>query len=1165
MRPVRLDLDGFASYRQATSVDFTGADYFALIGPTGSGKSTIIDAITFALYGTVPRWMDQRMVTPALAPTATRGVVRLVFDADGRRYVVAREVRRSGGRNPKVSVVNARLERLLDPDEFDGDSETLASEGQVRDEVERLLGLRYDHFTTCVALPQNQFMQFLHAKPSERQDILSTLLGHQLYEDLRARAGARSRDLKAQAEALDGLLGNFADATAEHVAALAAAAERTEALRDWLTGTGLGELQHATDMVTDARQKATELGTEQTALAAATVPAGAVDLDTALTGAAVDLDTAARVLAAAETAEKAATDALSALRPRHELERLRDAWTQRVRIDTDLPDLLAELAAADQEHTAATRAREDAEQLSEHLRQAADTADRAATDAAEAVAQAEATLATLAGLTAPTDFADLAATFTDLDLRRRAAAAETAAAETACTDARDTLTAAASESVLATADRAAHTLRDSLTTDLAEWDTRADEADALSVAVRALTDAEQALTRAQEALDQARRDDQAGELRAHLVAGGPCPVCEQTVAVVPSGDGRSHVTAAADAVKRATTARDSADRHHRQLERATGDTRAAHAHAMQTADRARGELHAALAALPPAIGPSKGAPIPGKSRRKAMSSPPDTHPFAALTVPLSAESDRDTVVAARTAADTALTVLATAAADRGRLVAAVEDAEHRRRSAGEARAVLDDDTAAAEERRQRAGAALTAARDTVTHLAPPSVDLTDPAAGWDTLNAWAAAAHTARDAALPGLREVNERNALRATQADEAWRAVTSKLAELRGAESKKQAASVTLTERCDQMLRQRDDLDRLLSDEPAADKVDLLLIKLTGLEQAVQQQRADRHSARDRLISAQQRHVELREQVERAWDVLRAARDPLTRYGAPNLTTDGGLAAACAVFTAWVATQRTRVDKAITKAGKDRDLAERGYHAVTAGLATQLAEHGLTPPDTTLPPAQLATALTTVVTKAAAETRSAADQAAARVSERATLEAQRAIAIEQAQVAATLANLLRSDAFQAWLLDSALQSLVADASDILLEMSSGQFELRAAGRDLEVVDHNDADATRPVRTLSGGETFQASLALALALSRQVSSLAAAGAAKLESIFLDEGFGTLDDSSLDVVATTLETLASSGERVVGVITHVQALADRVPVRFQVTRTGASSSIERVTT
>ena len=91
--------------------------------------------------------------------------------------------------------------------------------------------------------------------------------------------------------------------------------------------------------------------------------------------------------------------------------------------------------------------------------------------------------------------------------------------------------------------------------------------------------------------------------------------------------------------------------------------------------------------------------------------------------------------------------------------------------------------------------------------------------------------------------------------------------------------------------------------------------------------------------------------------------------------------------------------------------------------------------------------------------------------------------------------------------------------------------------------------------------TFQASLALALALSTQLSSMAAAGAARLDSIFLDEGFGTLDESTLEIVAATLESLAQ-GDRMVGVVTHVAALAERVPVRFVVNRDSRTSSISR---
>jgi exonuclease SbcC len=112
------------------------------------------------------------------------------------------------------------------------------------------------------------------------------------------------------------------------------------------------------------------------------------------------------------------------------------------------------------------------------------------------------------------------------------------------------------------------------------------------------------------------------------------------------------------------------------------------------------------------------------------------------------------------------------------------------------------------------------------------------------------------------------------------------------------------------------------------------------------------------------------------------------------------------------------------------------------------------------------------------------------------------------------------------------------------------------------VVDHADADTRRPVKTLSGGETFQASLSLALALSEQLSGLAAASAARLDSIFLDEGFGTLDEANLELVAGTLENLASLGDRMVGVITHVPALAERVPVRYVVSRDQRTASVVR---
>src|SRR5262249_48126753 len=166
---------------------------------------------------------------------------------------------------------------------------------------------------------------------------------------------------------------------------------------------------------------------------------------------------------------------------------------------------------------------------------------------------------------------------------------------------------------------------------------------------------------------------------------------------------------------------------------------------------------------------------------------------------------------------------------------------------------------------------------------------------------------------------------------------------------------------------------------------------------------------------------------------------------------------------------------------------------------------------------------------------------------------------------AKALARLLQSNRFEQWIVNEALGFLVEGASATLEELSNGQYALSVDDdNEFEVIDHRNADERRPVKTLSGGETFQASLALALALADHVGALAAGGTAKLDAIFLDEGFGALDTDSLDTVAATLETLGHDG-RMVGIVTHVRELAERVPVRYEVVKGPRTSTITRVDT
>jgi DNA repair protein SbcC/Rad50 len=157
------------------------------------------------------------------------------------------------------------------------------------------------------------------------------------------------------------------------------------------------------------------------------------------------------------------------------------------------------------------------------------------------------------------------------------------------------------------------------------------------------------------------------------------------------------------------------------------------------------------------------------------------------------------------------------------------------------------------------------------------------------------------------------------------------------------------------------------------------------------------------------------------------------------------------------------------------------------------------------------------------------------------------------------LARELRTDHFIAFVLEESMYQLAAQASDQLLLISDGRYSLVADEGSFEVIDHHNADERRSVATLSGGETFLASLSLALALAAGLRELAGTAAGRLEAIFIDEGFGALDPETLDVVVDALERLRE-GDRMVGVITHVPTLAERIPAGLSVEKDGSSSRI-----
>ncbi|HVL82938.1 MAG TPA: AAA family ATPase [Pseudonocardia sp.] len=1143
-------MHGFAAFREPTTVDFTDADYFALVGPTGSGKSTVIDAMTFALYGSVPRWDDQKVVRLALAPTVARGTVRLVFDVDGARYVVARELRRApkGG----VTVREARLERVLTDDGTDPATEVLAAGAAVTPGVEALLGLPFDQFCMCVVLPQGDFAEFLHAKPRDRQQILTRLLGLGAYETIARAANRESSAAAERAEVLGGRLAGYTDATGAAVDAAAARVGALEALSARVAAL-LPRLAAAATEAGTADDAVLRLADERGRLAAVTVPAGVAALATRH-AAAQDLVAAARArVVEAEAADTAARRRRAAAPGRAPLERARRDHAALAAARAARPGAEATHTKAIRADTAATGAAAAAAAAVDSARVDRDRADTALGAARETVQRLVHERRLLVSLQVPAGLDALAA-------RIRVAEADLALARTQ-------LDRAEADELRARADVAAAPERAPLERARADLAALVEVLAAIPTAEHALATATRERTAAEAAVDEAgthlahtrdRRDrevraDLAAALRPSLGTGQECPVCAQVVAVVPEPLPAADLTGADLAVAEAERALDLA---RRRAGEAAGSVRAAadeHDRLTREAERLRAVLAAVLVEL---------AGVATVDRV-----------VAALVGPDGTDLDA-TLDALAELLGTALTGLAELAGRVGQADTALRAARRRR------------DAAAAAVEQARAGVAAAAAelrraRDPLVPLGAPPAEA-DPLAAWSALEAWATAEAGARAVSLAAAEDAVGGAEAAAARAGAAFDEAVA----IAGARRAAETAAARTEQRARGELEALDlriaELDAALADAPTDAEAAAQLAELDALEAAEQAAGEALVAARAERGAAEDELEVLADELAAGRDALRAARDPVVPLGAPAPSTDD-LPTAWSELAGWASAAAAQHDALLVSARAEAEAAHGRHGSLLRELADDLAAHGVAAAPARLrderptrgAPAgdsavrcaggadpALADTAAAAVADALATARAEHRRLAERLAEADRLRADRDEAETASRVARMLGNLLRSDNFPRWLVASALDVLVADASANLAELSGGQFSLTHADGEFVVVDHADADAHRPVRTLSGGETFQASLALALALSAQLTSLAADGAARLDSIFLDEGFGTLDEANLDVVAGTLENLATRGDRMVGVITHVPALAERVPVRFGVSRDRRTASVVR---
>ena len=195
MRPLTLDITGFGTYCQPTHIDFSkfgSSGLYLITGDTGSGKTTIFDAITYALYGVVNGSDRQvNMLRSTFADLDTPTVVELCFEYNGKTYNVKRNPRyeRRAKKGEGTTVENADATLTMP------DGSVITQESKVTAAVTELLRIDRDQFSQIVMIAQGEFRKLLMSDTASRQDIFRKLFKTEYYKTLQERLSDEERKL----------------------------------------------------------------------------------------------------------------------------------------------------------------------------------------------------------------------------------------------------------------------------------------------------------------------------------------------------------------------------------------------------------------------------------------------------------------------------------------------------------------------------------------------------------------------------------------------------------------------------------------------------------------------------------------------------------------------------------------------------------------------------------------------------------------------------------------------------------------------------------------------------------------------------------------------------------------------------------------------------------
>lgn len=201
MRPLELTLEGFTSFRNRVQIDFSQLELFAITGKTGAGKSSLLDAMTLALYGKVARFDGKTSGKDLLSQGSVKLQVALRFLVDQTEY----QVSRSWLFRTKTAQSTFKLDKRVD-DGWEAFGEQ--KEAEITASITQILGMNFETFTKVILLPQGKFDEFLKGTGGERRKILRQLAGYTIFERMREQAEKQANLITGECKAIQDRLTN---------------------------------------------------------------------------------------------------------------------------------------------------------------------------------------------------------------------------------------------------------------------------------------------------------------------------------------------------------------------------------------------------------------------------------------------------------------------------------------------------------------------------------------------------------------------------------------------------------------------------------------------------------------------------------------------------------------------------------------------------------------------------------------------------------------------------------------------------------------------------------------------------------------------------------------------------------------------------------------------